>query len=230
MSMLRRVSGVFTFDRLSARDRRALRTGLMLAVPVLAWLFVVRPYRASLADLKAQVEAERALLAREEALLESADVLPVRANEAAAHMERVERRLVSGANVALVEGKVIEHLESLAQASRVLLQEIRGLQPVRRDAESEVVHPIRLAVQAESDLNGVTRLLHSIEESPLLLRIEELSVEPQMTSPQSGRGRNSEPPEAARPTGVMQVSMIVVAYAPPDVPEEVVPGEMEMLQ
>jgi hypothetical protein len=160
----------------------------------------------------------------------SADVLPVRAGEAAAHAERVERRLVSGANVALAEGRVIDHLEGLAQASRVLLQEIRGLQPDRRAAESEVVRPIRLAVQAESDLDGVVRLLHSIEESTVLLRIEELSVEPQMSRAESsGRGRNSEPPAAARPTGVMQVSMIVVAYAPPDVPEEAVPGEPEMM-
>lgn len=220
MSVIRRVRGLFRFDRLSPRDRRALRIGLLLAVPILAWTFLVRPYRASLADLKAQVEVERGLLAREEALLASADVLPARAGEAAAHVERAERRLVSGANVALVEGKVIDHLESLAQASRVLLLEIRGLQPDRRDAESEVVQPIRLAVQAESDLDGVTRLLHSIEESRLLLRVEELSVEPQLSRAESGRGRNSEPSEA-RPTGVMQVSMIVVAYAPPDVPEDV---------
>jgi hypothetical protein len=230
MSGLRRLRGAFTFARLSPRDRRALRLGLLLAVPVLAWLFVVRPYRSSLADLKAQVEAESALLAREEALLASADVLPLRADEAAAHAERVERRLVSGANVALVEGRVIGHLESIAQASRVLLQEIRGLQPDRRETESDVVRPIRLAIQAESDLDGTVRLLHSIEESTLLLRIEELSVEPLMTRPESsGRGRNSEPPAAARPTGVMQVSMIVVAYAPPDVPEEAVPGEPEMM-
>lgn len=230
MRMLRAVREWLTFDRLSPRDRRALRIGLMLAVPVLAWTLVVRPYRSSLSDLRAQVEAERGLLAREEALLVSADVLPVRAGEAAAHVERVERRLVSGANVALVEGMVIDHLESLAQASRVLLQEIRGMQPARSDAESEVVRPIRLAVTAESDLDGVTRLLHSIEESPMLLHVEELSVEPQLSRPEStGRGRNAQPAAPARPTGVMQVSMIVVAYAPPDIPDDAVVGETEMM-
>lgn len=230
MSRLDRIRGLVSFDRLSSRDRRALRLGLWLVLPVLVWTFIVRPYRSSLADLKAQVDAERGLLAREEAILGSADRLPVRAGEAAALVERAERRLVSGANVALVEGRVIEHLEGLAQASRVLLQEIRGLQPVRRDTESEVVQPVRLAVQAESDLNGVTRLLHSIEESPLLLRIEELSVEPQLSRPESGRGRQNQPPPDAEPTGVMQVSMIVVAYAPPDIPGDEDATGSELLQ
>lgn len=231
MSAIQRLRGMASLNRLSARDRRALRIGLFLAIPILAWTFVVRPYRAALSDLTARVDAERSLLAREEALLQSADILPVRAGEAAAHAERVERRLVSGANVALVEGKVIDHLESLAQSSRVLLQEIRGLQPVRADAESEVVRPIRLAVQGESDLDGVTRLLHSIEESPMLLRIEELSIEPQTSRPETnGRGRNTGPAPEARPTGVMQISMIVVAFAPPDLPQGEPEGEVEMLQ
>jgi len=231
MSAIQRFRRLVSPDRLSARDRRALRTGLILAIPILAWTFVVRPYREALADLTAQVEAERSLLAREEALLQSADVLPVRAGEAAAHAERVERRLVTGANVALVEGKVIAHLESLAQASRVLLQEIQGLQPVRSDAESEVVRPIRLAIEGESDLDGITRLLHSIEDSSMLLRIEELSVEPQTSRPESsGRGRNSEPQPEPRPTGVMQVSMIVVAFAPPDLPQGGRDDEMETFQ
>jgi hypothetical protein len=230
MSRLARLRGLVSVDRLSSRDRRALRLGLLLAVPVLAWVFVVRPYRSSLADLKAQVDAERGLLAREEAILASADRLPVRADEAAALVERAERRLVGGANVALVEGRVIDHLVDLSQASRVLLQEIRGLQPVRRDVGSDAVQPVRLAVQAESDLNGVTRLLHSIEESPLLLRIEELSVEPQLTRPESGRGRQNQPSPEAEPTGVMQVSIIVVAYAPPDIPGDTVAIESEPLQ
>jgi len=225
-ALFRRLRGGFSGDRLSARDRRALRLGLVLAVPIAAWMFVIRPYRAALADLKARVEAERALLAREEALLVSADVLPARADDAAAHAERIERRLVSGANMALIEGAVTDHLESLAQKSRVLLQEIRSMQPDRRDAEFEVVKPVRLAVKAESDLDGITRLLLGIEESPLLFRIEELLIEPQMTRPQStGRGRNSQPAGPARPTGVVQVSMIVVAYARPPAPDADVGAE-----
>jgi hypothetical protein len=104
------------------------------------------------------------------------------------------------------------------------------MQPARSDAESEVVRPIRLAITAESDLDGVTRLLHSIEESPMLLHVEELSVEPQLSRPEStGRGRNAQPAAPARPTGVMQVSMIVVAYAPPDIPDDAVVGETEMM-
>ena len=48
---------------LSARDRRALRLGLLLAIPALIYVFAVKPYVASVqvakADLQTQVELER---------------------------------------------------------------------------------------------------------------------------------------------------------------------------
>jgi len=229
MKPLERLRGMLAFDRLSARDRRALRLGLFVALPVVVWTFGVRPYRAALIDIRAQVESERALLAREEALVASADALPEARQAAEANVERVDRRLVDAPNIALVEATVIDHLETIAQKSRVLLREMRGLPPDRRTAESAVVQPIRLAVQGESDLDGVARLLLAIEESPLLLRIEELSIEPVMTRPESGgRGRSNDPPAEARPTGVVQMSLIVVAFAPPDVRGDTTSTNTEM--
>lgn len=229
MNALRRLVGLVGLDRLSPRDRRALRIGLYIAVPVLLWAFVIRPYSSALAELRDQIEAERTLLAREEALLLSADALPAAIQNAAANAERVERRLVSAPNVALVEAEVIEHLEALASRNRVLLQELRGLQPDRRSGSPSVVRPVRLAVQGESDLDGITRFLIGMEESPLLLRIEELSIEPVLERPQSSsRDRSSQPPPA-QPTGAVQVAMIVVAYAPPGIPGDTSSAAQEMV-
>jgi len=230
MSVTTRLRALLSFERLTPRDRRALRIGLILVLPVLLWTFVARPWRAALADTRDQLEVERALLAREQGLLQSADALPAAIRDAETVAERTRRRLVSAANVALIEAEVIDQLEDLAARSRVLLQELRGLQADRRTDPSSVIRPVKLAVQGESDLDGITRLLHGMEESQLLLRIEELSIEPVLERPQtSGRGRSNEPPAQARPTGAVQLTMIVVAYAPPDIPGDTSSAPQEMV-
>jgi hypothetical protein len=62
-------------------------------------------------------------------------------------------------------------------------------------------------VRGESDLEGVLTFLQRVENSPLLLRVAELSIEPQT----AGKG------EDRNPTGVVQFTMIVEAYVPSDV-------------
>ncbi|MCI0432681.1 MAG: type II secretion system protein M [Gemmatimonadetes bacterium] len=216
-------------ERLSGRDRRALRLGLVVAVPIVLWMAVVRPYRTALEDARARMDAERALLAREEALIASAASLPAGLERTEDEADRVDRRLVHASNVALVETRVTEVLEDLALDSRVLLEEMRGVQPDRQTADSAFVEPVLLAVQGESDLDGVTRFLHAIEENPLLLRVAELSIEPVTVRPQSGRQNRNEEPPAPQQTGVVRFALIVVAYAPPDLPERAAPAAMEQV-
>lgn len=192
---------------LSARDRRALLLGAAVLLPALLWLAVVRPYGAKLSELHEQIAAERSLLQRELQLLARGSALAedvAKAEDAAA---RAELRLVRAPNTPLAEAELSSYLESVASLSRVLLNEMRGIELRRSEAFPASVRPIRLAVTGESDLIGVANFLNSLEGSPLLIRIRELLLEPVYDG--GGAGGNS-----GAPTGVMEFTLTIEAFAP----------------
>lgn len=198
---------VLTLRNLAPRDRRAITLGAAVLLPALLWVGAIRPYRAALEDVRERTAAERALLERELALLQ-ADATPALMSDLHARAERASLRLVSAANVPLAEAEVTVFLQELAQLSRVLLQELRGVEPRRGGGAeaSTTLRPIRLAVRGESDMEGVMTFLQRIESSPLLLRVTELSIEPQRAGA-GGMGMD----------GVVTVSLQVEAYADADV-------------
>jgi hypothetical protein len=206
-------------DRLSARDRRAVRLGLMVLVPAVLWVAIVRPYRTSLAELHDRIAAERALLAREEALVADREALPPALAAAEDETMRTELRLVRAQNAPLAEAELTTFLQDVAGLSRVLLQELRGVEPepAAASSESNGLVPIRLAVRGESDLEGVMTFLHRVETSPLLLRVVELSIEPVLEQPRRARRRSDDdPPPEPLQTGVVAFAIVLQAYAPTD--------------
>src|SRR5690606_26661563 len=174
-----RVREVRLLRTFGGRDRRAVIIGLAVLLPALLWMAVVRPYMASRAELNERIAAERALLEREEALVAAAPELPVLVEQATERAQQSSQRLVRAANMPLAEAEVTRYLENVAQLSRVLLQEVRSVDPPRgEEDEDDYVRPLRLALRAESDLEGVLTFLQRVETSPLLLHVAELSIEP----------------------------------------------------
>jgi len=204
------------FDRLSDRDRRALLMGVIVIVPVLLWVGAVRPYRSALSDVRERIASERSLLAREQALIENSDDVPDQLRAAAAGADRALRRLVDAPNATAAEAEVTDYIEMSASKSRVLLEEIRGLAPGRRESHPEGIQPIRLAVSGESDLSGVANLLRRIEEGTMLLRVNELSIEPKVERSAATDSRRSTTAARSTPTGYISFTMIVEAYTPLD--------------
>jgi hypothetical protein len=208
------------FGRMSNRDRRAILLGLAVLAPAFLWIAAVRPYRETLAETRAVLDTERALLAREEALLAAAPMLPAALATAEEAVARAELRLVRAPNAPLGEAEVTSYLQDMAGLSRVLLQEMRGLEPDPDAAPPEDVAAFRLAVRGESDLQGVMTFLHRVEESPLLLRIVEVSMEPVIERPRTSRRRNDDDDDENQSnepivTGVVEFALVVEAYTPP---------------
>lgn len=220
-------------DRFSERDRRALIFLAAAVVPVLLWLGAVRPYRAALEDLRTRVQTERSLLQREQALLAVGHTLPDSLKAARSHVRKAEMSLVYAPNLPLAEAELTTYLEEVATQSRVLLQEMTGVDPVRGEEPPEGVSPIRLAVRGESDLTGVLIYLRRLEEGPLLVRIRELEIQrapeqPQAQQGRGGRGRGQQQ-SAPRNRGAVTFAFVAEAYAPREegnptsAPEEVSP-------
>ncbi len=189
--------------RMPARDRRALTMGMLVLAPVILFFAAVRPYRASMTELRDRTASQRSLLAREEGLLANAATLPGLAAAATRRADRADMRLVRGENRALEEAELTTYLERTALMSRVLLQEVRGLEAPRGADTTGIIRPLRLAVRGESDLKGVLTLIQRIEASPLLLRIAELSMEPVAAKASA----DTQP-------GAIKFALVLEAYAP----------------
>lgn len=201
-----RLRDALTLRTLADRDRRAVLLGLAVLLPALLYVTAVRPYRAAIADLRERAAAEHALLQREEALIAGAnatdDMESVHARAGNAAM-----RLIHAPNVPLAEAEVTGMLETLATLSRVLLVEMRGVEPPRPREDDDVasIRPLRLSVRGESDLEGVLLFLQRIETNPLLLRVVELSIAPAL-----------QPRGDGPANGVVQFGITVEAYTPAD--------------
>lgn len=207
---------LFGFDRLSGRDRRAVVMGLGVVVPAFAWVGVIRPYRGYVSQGADRIAAERSALERERELIESAPRIEHALEKARTRAVEAEGRLVrAAANSALAEAELVDYLETVAALSRVLLEEVRTVDPPRGAVAPAGLVPVRLAIRGESDLEGILSFLETVETNELLLRIHALTLEPVLERPE--RRSDDAPPAPARPTGVVEMGVVVEGYAsPPD--------------
>lgn len=207
----RGTGGFLLLGGLSPRDRKAILGGLAIILPAAAWMAVVRPYVGALGEVRDRVVAERELLAREMALLESAPLLPEAIREAESEAARFEGRMLRAASGVLAEGELTRFLESAAFQSRVLLEQIRSGELARGEEPPPGLSVVRLHVSGESDLEGIMAFLAAMERSPLLLRVRGLALEPETARPATN-GRE-EASLQAEPTGVVKLQVIVDGFA-----------------
>jgi hypothetical protein len=210
--MIPQGTGGFLFlGGLAPRDRKAILLGLAVILPAALWLVVVRPYWDALGEVRDRVSAERELLARELALLESAPLLPEAIRDAEAEAGRFEDRMLQTASGVLAEGELTRFLESAAFQSRVLLEQIRSGELARGEEPPPGLSVVRLHLSGESDLEGVMGFLAAVEGSHLLLRVRGLALEPE-TARSATNGREDAPRQAV-PTGVVKFQVIVDGFA-----------------
>jgi hypothetical protein len=203
--------GFLILSGLSRRDRRAVLFGAAVLVPAALYVLGVKPYLGALDEVRTRTAAEQDLLTREMELMGRASALPGQIQEAQASAAIFEERIVRAASGELAEGEITEFLETSAVRSRVLLEEIRGGEFGRGEEPPPGLAVIRLHLRGESDLEGILTFLDELENSPLLLRVRGLALEPEMARPESDNEEGTRGP--AVPTGVVGLQLIVDGFA-----------------
>lgn len=189
------------FDRMPTRDRRALLVGALVLFPGLVWMLGVRPYRASLTELRDRIVQEQDLLERERALLSSGEELVGALRSASEEARSAGRRLVVASNQALAETQVAEALEDAAVESRVLLLELRTVS-FRPEAEPPPgTTAFRLSVSGEGDFEGFLAFLRRVETHPLLLRVAGVTLDPVVEEEDEGI------------SGVVEFGLVIEGFA-----------------
>jgi len=170
--------------RLSPSERRTVLIGLVVVVPALLWIYGVRPYREALAEARAEVAAQRDLLARELALLEDAERYPAAYRTADSALLRAAPRLFDETNDVLATARLTSYVAGQALGSRVLLQEAES-QPAQRSRDG--IRRLQIEIRAESDTEGMLRFLNSLERGAKLVVVDEIALDREERSLARGR-------------------------------------------
>jgi hypothetical protein len=158
----------------SARDRRALALGSLVAIPALCYGLVIAPYRRAMADLRSHLESQRALLARERALVAEAPALPAALHARESTVLHEAPRLFDGRDLLAASAALATYIGARAYQAHVFVQSSETRAPT---PAADGILAVSVDVRADGDLAGIATLLQSIERGPKLVRVERIAIE-----------------------------------------------------
>ena len=159
---------------LASRDRRALRLGMFVAVPVVAHALVVRPYVAAVRQSRERILDQRNLLEREERL--AADLPAIRSQfERAAAATRLvrPRTYVASDSVLAAAAFGRDVTEALTEAG-LAVQRIEMRDSVARFGS---LQEFAVDVRAQGDFEAILNALARLEGHARLIHVSRLAIE-----------------------------------------------------
>lgn len=176
---------MMTLPRLAARERRALRLGALLLGPALVYSLLIRPYRATRAELADQVARERELLQRERSVLLAREQTQQQGDEANRRLSTMTPLLFEGRDPTAQSGALAAHLRSVAVAAGVRINDLRV--PVA-DSATEGLQVLLVELRGMGDLEGIATLLRELERGPRLIAVTRLVLARAIGPQQSDEG------------------------------------------
>jgi hypothetical protein len=173
---------------LGPRDRRALRIGGWIVLPVLLATLVVRPLGSAWLDRRAALGQDRALLARELRLVTDAprDRELLRAERRV--LDASASRLFGGAEAVSASAELARYVAREASESRLQLEQaeteapldIPGAAPLPNGGSAAATagagQPLRVSIRARGDIEGIVAFLQAIEDGRRLVRVERIAI------------------------------------------------------
>lgn len=172
-----------TLPRLAPREWRALRLGALLLGPALAYSLLIRPYRATRAELTGQVAQERELLQRERSVLLAREETQRQGEEANRRLSTMTPLLFEGRDPTAQSGVLAAQLRSVAVAAGVRVNDLRV--PVA-DSATEGLQLLVVELRGMGDLEGIATLLRELEGGPRLIAVTRLVLARAIGPQQSG--------------------------------------------
>ena len=149
-----------SLERLSDRDRRALKIAAVAVVVLLAYAFLLAPWLDHWSSVKTRLEAGKARLAQLDAIKPQASV-PVLEMPQKLHQQRL-----------LFERKLREQLKKAGIAVKTLKYRGKG----KRNAALNG-NVLQLECTAPAKFEQVLTLLSGMNENPYLISIEQLDIQ-----------------------------------------------------
>lgn len=173
----------------SARDRRAVRLGMAVLLPALAWSLVARPYLAALEETRARVAAERERLSRELALVAESRRHAGALTSLRVPMGDALALLLDGAGDPAATAALASYVGEAVEADHVLVRQVDPSVP-DTTAVPGLTRTV-LDVTGETDLTGLLTLLRGLELGHWLAPVEQLHVESRLAAHADGATQGS---------------------------------------
>ena len=171
---------------LSTRDRRALRLGAWIALPVLAYTLLLRPMLDTIRLQRDQLTAERALLQAERDAAHRASTGRV-AGVGGAPGVLAADRLFEGRDDMVASAAFAAWLAEVTRGHELALEQLETRTVTREIAGLRTLH---VDLVAEGDVEGVVRFLATLATERQLVRVETLALQP---APGGERAGGTEP-------------------------------------
>lgn len=161
------------WGRLSARDRRAVRWGVLVLAPGLLWVYAVSPFLGAVEERRSQLEARTTQLEAERDLLAAREVYPERVRQAAERLQEAAPALLDSRSRGVATAELTQFVEDRAASARVRLV---ATEPGAARRVDRRLLAVPMTVEGESDLEGVLTFLDALENGPKLLTVEDLRL------------------------------------------------------
>ena len=158
---------------LAPRDRRAVLVGGVIAVAIVGWAGLARPFVRTVAATNATLQQERALLEREEGLIVARADRPQLEREARAQLSTVAPRFWPVSDAGIAHAALATYLQRSADSVHVLVTQVEATAPMPLPSG---VAGIPLRVHGQTDFQGLVDYLTLLGTGPRLVRVTQLDV------------------------------------------------------
>ena len=209
---------------LAPRDRRAVLVGGVIALAIVGWAGLARPFGRAVRAANATLQQERALLEREEGLIVVRAERPQLEREARARLSTVAPRFWPVSDAGIAHAALATYLQRSADSVHVLVTQVEATAPMPLPSG---VAGIPLRVHGQTDFQGLVDYLTLLGSGPRLVRVTQLDVV--ATSASTDRTPASGPPPmpgvrstpqngAAGAAEVLAFQLMAVGYLLPPPP------------
>ena len=208
---------------LAPRDRRAVLVGGVIALAIVGWAGLARPFLRAARAMNATLQQERALLEREEGLVVALAKRPQFERQAQAQLSTVASRFWPLSDAGIAHAGLATYLQRSADSVHVLVTQVEAAAPMPLPSG---VAGIPLRVHGQTDFQGLVEYLTLLGTGPRLIRVTQLDV---VATSSSDRSSVSGPPPmpgvrstpqngAAGPAEVLAFQLMAVGYLLPPPP------------
>jgi Tfp pilus assembly protein PilO len=157
---------------MSRRERVLIGVGVLAAVVVVGWSFVVQPIQDRFRTVAELTPVRERVLARRLELVSRKAVIAGELEATNTTLQAVAGRFLPAATPAVAASELQKLAKELAVKASTEIRSERILPPVERGDLVEI--PIEIAVSAE--IRHLVELLSSLEQTPKILTVQDLKI------------------------------------------------------
>lgn len=158
----------------SPRDRRALRTGLIVLSPAMFYHLCVRPYVSTTRRAIEALESQRVLLQREEEVIASMPAVRAEGAAAAETGRRIATRTYSATDTVGVMRAFDRDVTAALKDAGLVVQRVEMRDSVSQRSEFP---ELTIEIRAQGELEDILAALRGLEVNRRLMKVSRLAIE-----------------------------------------------------